>query len=53
MKWTGTDETSLDSVKWDGRTLAKQQQRKDTRFSAVEKRINTGMALDFLFTRTL
>ena len=29
--WTGTDGTSLDSVKWDGRTLAKQQQRKDTR----------------------
>ena len=29
-----------------------QQQRKDTRFSSVEKRINTSMALDFLFTRT-
>ena len=32
--------------------LAKQQQRKDTRFSSVEMRINTSMALDFLFTRT-
>ena len=39
-------------MKWDGRTLAKQQQRKDTRFSSVEKRINMSMALDFLFTRT-
>ena len=38
--------------KWDGRTLAKHQQRKNTRFSLVEKRINTSMALDFLFTRT-
>ena len=28
------------------------RQRKDTRFSSVEKRINTSMALDFLFTRT-
>ena len=27
--------------------MAKQQQRKDTRFSSVEKRINTSMALDF------
>ena len=46
-KWTGTDGTSLDFVKWDGRTLAKQQRRKDTRFSSVEKRINTSMAMDF------
>ena len=46
------DRTSLGSVKCDGRTLAKQQQRKDTRLSSVEKRINTGMALNFLFTRT-
>ena len=45
MKWTGTGETSLDSVKWDGRTLAKQQQKKETRFSSEEKRINTSMAL--------
>ena len=44
MKWTGTDGTSLDSVKCDGRTLAKEQQRKNTRFSSVEKRINTSMA---------
>ena len=27
--------------------MAKQQQTKDTRFSSVEKRINTSMALDF------
>ena len=53
MKWTGTDGTSLDSVKWDGRTLAKQQQRKDTRFSSEEKRVDTSMVLNFLFTRTL
>ena len=33
-------------------TLAKQQQKKDTRFSSVEKMTNTSMALDFLFTRT-
>ena len=46
------DGTSLNSVKRDGGTLAKHQQRKDTRFSSVEKRINTSMALDFLFTRT-
>ena len=52
MKWTGTGGTSLDSVKWDGRTLGKQQQRKDTRFSSEEKRINMSMALDFWFTRT-
>ena len=45
--------TPLDSVKWDGRTLVTQQQRKDTRFSSMEKRINMSMALDFLFTRTL
>ena len=45
--------TPLDSVKWDGRTLAKQQQRKDTRFSSLEKRINMSMVLEFLFTRTL
>ena len=38
-------------MKWDGRTLAKELQRKDTRFSSEEK-INTCMALDFLFTRT-
>ena len=51
-KWTGTDRTSLESVKWDERTLAKQQ-RKNTRFTLVEKkRINRSMALDFLFTRT-
>ena len=50
-KWTDIDGTSLDSVKWVD-DLAKQQQRKDTRFSSVEKRINTSMALDFLFTRT-
>ena len=43
--------TSLDTVKWDGRTLAKRQQRKDTS-SSVEKRINASMAFDFLFTRT-
>ena len=47
------DRTSLGSVKCDGRTLAKQQQRKDTRFSSVKKRINTSMALYFLFTRIL
>ena len=41
------------TLKWDGRTWAKQQQRKDTRFSSVEKRINTSKALHFLFTRTL
>ena len=41
-----------DFVKRDGRILAKQQQRKDTRFFSVEKRINTSKALDFLFTRT-
>ena len=46
------DGTSLDSVKCDGRTLVKQEQRKDTRFSSVEKRINMSMVLDFLFTRT-
>ena len=34
------------------KNLAKRQQRKDTRFSSVEKRINMSMALDFLFTRT-
>ena len=34
------------------RTLAKQQQRKDTRFSSVEERINKSMVLEFLFTRT-
>ena len=33
--------------------MAKQQPRKDTRFSSVEKRINTSIALDFLFTRTI
>ena len=33
------------------RTLAKLQQKKGTRFSPLEKRINTSMALDFLFTR--
>ena len=38
------------TVKSDRRTLAKQQQRKDKRFSSVEKRINTSMALDFMFT---
>ena len=46
------DGTSLNSVKRDGGTLAKQEQRKDTWFSSVENRINTSMALDFLFTRT-
>ena len=35
-------------LKWDGIALAKQQQRKNTRFSLVEKRINKSMALDFL-----
>ena len=40
----------LCEMRW--KNLAKQQQRKDTRFSSVEKRINTSMALDFLFTRT-
>ena len=33
--------TSLDSVKWDGRTLAKQLQLKDTRFSSVDNRGRT------------
>ena len=33
--------------------MAKQQQRKDTGFSSVEKRINTSMALDFLFTKAI
>ena len=51
-EWSGTDWKSLNSVKWDGRTLAKQQQMKDTRFSSVEKKINTSMELDFLFTKT-
>ena len=31
------------TVKCDGRTLAKQQQRKDTRFSSLEKKANTSM----------
>ena len=39
----------LCEMRW--KTLAKQQQREDTRFSSVENRINTSMALDFLFTR--
>ena len=33
-------------------SFAKQQQSKDTRFSSAEKRINTSMVLDSLFTRT-
>ena len=40
------DGTSFDSVKSDGRNLAKQQQR-----NAVEKKMNTSVALDFLLTR--
>ena len=33
-------------------SFAKQQQSKDTRLSSAEKRINTSMVLDSLFTRT-
>ena len=33
-------------------TFAKQQERKNARYSSVEKKINSSMALDFLFTRT-
>ena len=40
----------LFEMRW--KNLAKQQQKTDTRFCSVEKRINTSMALDFLFTRT-
>ena len=40
----------LCEMRW--KTLEKQQQRKDTRFSSVGKRINMSMVLDFLFTRT-
>ena len=36
--------------KW--KNFGEQQQRKDTRFSLVEKRINTSMTLEFSFTRT-
>ena len=37
----------MTSVKRDRRTLAKQQQRKYTRFPSAEKRINASMELDF------
>ena len=40
----------LCEMRW--KNLAKQQQRKDTRFSSVEERINTSKALDFSFART-
>ena len=40
----------LCEMRW--KNLAKQQHRKDKRFSPVEKRINLSMALGFLFTRT-
>ena len=39
----------LCEMRW--KNFGKQQQRKDPRFSSVEKRISTSMALDFLFAR--
>ena len=41
----------LCEMRWKNFELMKQKQRKDTRFSSVEKKINTSMVLDFLFTR--
>ena len=40
----------LCEVTW--KNLVKQQQGKDTKFSPMEKRTNTSVALDFLFKRT-
>ena len=50
MDWYKWNIFELCETRW--RTLAKQQKRKDRKFSSVEERINTSMALDFLFTRT-
>ena len=43
---------SLDSVKYDGRTLAKQLLRMGISFTSVAKRTDLKMGLVFLFTRT-
>ena len=38
MSWTGTAGTSLDYAKYDGRTSAKQQQKKDTNCTTCEEK---------------
>ena len=40
----------LCKMRW--KNFGETKQRKDTRFSSVKRRINTSIALDFLFTRT-
>ena len=42
----------LNSVRYDGGTLAKQLLRMDIRFTSVAKRTDMKMGLVFLFTRT-
>ena len=49
MRWKNFGETTTEEGH---KVFFSGQQRKDTRFSSVEKRINTSMALEFLFTRT-
>ena len=51
-RWEDIAGVSLDSVRYDGRTLAKQLLRMDISFTSVAKRTDMKMGLVFLFSRT-